>query len=242
MKLGRVAHDWALSPRQAADLQAQLSARILQTPPDREIRFIAGVDAAFPAVPAPNPPAGGSPRPGRPFCLAAAVLWDLRERRTVEIRTALREVLFPYIPGLLSFREAPAVLAALEALEGRPDAILCDGQGRAHPRRFGLACHVGWIADLPTVGCAKSRLTGRYREPGPQPGSRSPLVDRGEVVGAVVRTREGARPLFVSVGHRIDLETAVRLVLACTAGRRLPEPTRLADRQAAAAAREMERR
>ncbi len=232
MKLGRAPHDWRLTSEEAARLQAELAGRILEQPPAREIRLVAGLDAAFPAV-----GAGG----GRPLCLAAAVLWDLRERRTVETRTAAREVLFPYIPGLLSFREAPAVLAALEALEGQPDAVICDGQGRAHPRRFGLACHVGWLADLPAIGCAKSRLVGRYAEPGPQPGSRSPLVDRREVVGAVVRTREGVRPVFVSVGHRVDLETAVRLVLACTAGYRLPEPTRLADRVVGAAARAMER-
>jgi deoxyribonuclease V len=260
MRIPRAPHDWSLTPAEAAALQAELAPRILEVRPDREIRLVAGLDAAFPAPPAgytqAKPPSGmqtpsshtqAQPPPGMQtpssrgpsLCLAAAVLWDLRERRVVEERTALLELTFPYIPGLLSFREAPAVLAALERLDGEPDALLCDGQGRAHPRRFGLACHVGWLADLPAVGCAKSRLAGRYAEPGRPRGSRSPLADRGERIGTVLRTREGVRPLFVSVGHRIDLDTAERLVLDCCLRHRLPEPIRLADRLAALARRRL---
>jgi deoxyribonuclease V len=141
------------------------------------------------------------------------------------------------VPGLLSFREAPAVLAALRRLRTVPDALICDGQGLAHPRRFGLACHVGLIADLPAVGCGKSRLCGEHREPGRRRGSRARLVHDGEVVGTVLRTRVGVKPVYVSVGHRIDLPAAERLVLDCAVRFRLPEPTRLADALVGAAKR-----
>lgn len=184
---------------------------------------VVGVDAAF-------------SRDGR-NCIAGAVVWSLREGRVVEERTARRVLRFPYVPGLLSFREAPAVLAALRALREAPDALVCDGQGLAHPRRFGIACHVGLLADLPSVGCGKSRLVGAFREPASRRGSRSALRDRGERVGTVLRTRDGVKPVFVSVGHRADLRGAERLVLACHGGYRLPEPTRLADRLVARAKR-----
>lgn len=141
------------------------------------------------------------------------------------------------MPGLLSFRELPALLAALARVRTHYDAVLCDGQGIAHPRRFGLACHVGVALDVPAVGCAKSRLVGEYTPPGHDRGTRSALVDRGDVVGTVLRTRDGVAPVFVSIGHRIDLEHAVRLVLACHEGFRLPAPTRRADRLVGACAR-----
>ncbi len=180
------------------------------------VRLVAGVDAAFSA--------------DAERCIAAAVLWDVRSGEVVEARTAERPVTFPYVPGLLSFREAPAVLAALRRLKGEPDAIICDAHGVAHPRRFGLACHVGVICGVPTVGCAKSRLVGEHREPGAVRGSRCEVRDRGAVVGSVLRTRHGVRPVYVSVGHLIDLRTAERLVLRCATMFRLPEPTRLADK------------
>jgi deoxyribonuclease V len=142
----------------------------------------------------------------------------------------VRKLTFPYVPGLLSFREAPAVLAALGKLGNRPDTIMCDAHGLAHPRRFGLACHVGVICGVPTIGCAKSRLIGTHCEPGPGRGSRSPLRHEGEVIAAILRTRTAVKPVFVSVGHLCDLETAISLVLACAVHFRLPEPTRLADR------------
>ena len=137
------------------------------------------------------------------------------------------EAKFPYVPGLLSFREAPALLEAFGRLKARPDVVLCDGQGLAHPRRLGIACHLGLWLDLPTVGCAKSRLCGTFDEPGPVRGDRSPLVDRGETIGAVLRTRDRVAPLFVSPGHRCDLESAVGLVLATTRKLRLPIPSRM---------------
>ncbi len=136
---------------------------------------------------------------------------------------------FPYVPGYLAFREAPAALEALAVL-GALDLLFVDGHGRAHPRRFGIACHLGVLLDLPTIGVAKSRLIGRFTEPGPEPGAWSPLLDGDEVIGAVVRTRARTRPVFVSIGHRVSLATAIRLTLAFARGFRLPEPTRLADR------------
>ena len=139
------------------------------------------------------------------------------------------------MPGLLSFREAPALLAVLRKLEAEPDAMLIDGHGLAHPRRFGIACHVGLIADLPSVGCAKSRLVGEHEEPAMTRGSRRPLLHQGETIGSVLRTRSATKPVYTSIGHRIDLAAAVRLTLLCGAGHRLPEPTHLADRLVAAA-------
>ncbi len=160
---------------------------------------------------------------------AGVVVLSAENFSVVERRAAAAEVDFPYTPGLLSFREAPVLLQALAKLENVPDVVMCDGQGIAHPRRLGLASHVGLWLDRPCVGCAKSRLTGRYEEPGPEPGARSPLLDRGgAVIGSVVRTKARTQPVFVSPGHRIDLESSVRLVLSCCRGYRLPEPTRLA--------------
>ncbi len=157
------------------------------------------------------------------------MLWDIRQRVVVEQQTATRRLTFPYVPGLLSFRESPAILAALRKLRRTPDALMCDAHGFAHPRRFGLACHLGVLCDLPTIGCAKSRLVGTHREPGLKHGMRARLTDDGELIGWVLRTQDGVKPVFVSVGHRIDLRTAARVVVACALRYRLPEPTRLAD-------------
>lgn len=195
-------------------MQRRLAARVRVTPLRGAPRLVAGLDAAF----------------TRERCIAAAVLWDLRARRVVEQRVAVRPLHFPYVPGLLSFREAPALLAALRKLRGEPEVLLCDGHGLAHPRRFGIACHIGVLTGLPTVGCAKSRLVGEHAVPAQRRGARAPLEDRGEVIGAVLRTRPGTRPLFVSVGHRVDLPSALRLVLACAREHRLAEPVHLADR------------
>jgi deoxyribonuclease V len=184
-----------------------------------EPRLIAGLDAAFSL--------------DERWCLGAAVLWDLASAAVLEVATASRRLRFPYVPGLLSFREAPALLAALRKLRRAPDLLLCDGQGIAHPRRFGIACHLGVWLGLPAVGCAKSRLVGEHEEPAWPRGSVTPLLDRAAVVGAVVRTRDGVRPLYVSPGHRIDVVGATRLVLACATRCRLPEPTRIADQEVA---------
>jgi deoxyribonuclease V len=160
---------------------------------------------------------------------AAIVVWDIATGAVVEETTRIGETRFPYVPGLLSFREAPTLLEAFAALATRPDAVICDGQGIAHPRRFGLACHIGLWLDLPTVGCAKSRLIGAHETLAATRGSKTALVDNDEVIGAVLRTRTNVNPVFVSPGHRIDFSAATRLVLACATRTRLPEPTRLAD-------------
>jgi deoxyribonuclease V len=141
-------------------------------------------------------------------------------------------ITFPYVPGLLAFREGPVVLAALEQVSDPPDVLLFDGQGLAHPRRLGLATHIGVLLDRPSIGCAKSRLCGEHEEPPAERGGWVPLRDGDEVIGGVVRTRAGVRPVYVSVGHRVDLETAVSLVVACCTRYRLPEPTRRAHRAA----------
>lgn len=215
MDVPRAPHRWSVTPKQASAIQRRLAGLVRQTPLRGAPRFVAGVDAAF-------------SRDGR-RCLAAAVVWDLRERSLVEQHVAVGPLTFPYVPGLLSFREGPAVLAALRQLRTSPDVVMCDGQGWAHPRRFGLACHVGVILRRPTIGCAKSRLIGVHREPGARRGAVAPLIDRGEVVGCVLRTQDGINPVFVSVGHLIDLRGARQIVLACALRYRLPEPTRLAD-------------
>lgn len=161
---------------------------------------------------------------------AAVVVVDLTTMETVAAATAESPVRFPYVPGLLSFREVPVLLEAFHALDAPVDAVLCDGQGRAHPRRFGLASHLGLLLDLPTVGVAKSRLVGEAREPGRRRGASTRIIHEGETVGRLLRTRDAVKPLWVSVGHEIDLDCAVALVLRCGGGFRLPEPTRRADR------------
>ncbi len=220
MKLARVPHSWRLTPRQAIALQKEMAARVQLVPPPAEVRFVAGMDAAFTAD-------------GR-YCMAAVVLWDIPEHRVVEQHTAKSRLMFPYIPGLLSFREAPALLKALQRLRHPPDLLMCDGQGLAHPRRFGIACHVGVICGLPAIGCAKSRLVGTHLEPARARGSRASLTDHHQEIGAVLRTRPGIKPVYVSPGHLMDLATAERIVLECAVRYRLPEPTRLADRLVAA--------
>ena len=223
MRIPRPPHRWNVSPARAIEIQKALARGVRHTKPRGPLRFIAGIDVAF---------AGD----GR-SCIAAVVVWDSHGKEVVERQVATRPLTFPYIPGLLSFREAASVLAALRKLKTIPDALICDGQGYAHPRRFGLACHVGLLADLPTLGCGKSRLCGEHREPGRRRGSRAPLTDDGEVVGTVLRTRDGVRPVYVSVGQRMNLSTAETVVLRCAVGYRLPEPTRLADALAGAAKR-----
>ena len=220
MRIPRVPHRWSLTPRQAIGVQRAMAACVCPISAQKEFRFIAGLDAAFSS--------DGC------WCLSAVVLWDALEHRLVEQHTARRRLRFPYIPGLLSFREVPALLAALRKLRQTPDLLMCDGQGLAHPRRFGIACHVGVICGLPAVGCAKSRLIGAHNPPAAKRGSRAPLLDRGEVIGTVLRTQTGVKPLYVSIGHKIDLASAQEIVLTCATKYRLPEPTRLADRLVAA--------
>lgn len=168
--------------------------------------------------------------------VAAVALLSFPDLALEDWARVRRRTRFPYVPGLLSFREAPAVLDAMAKLRRAPDLVLCDGHGLAHPRRFGIACHLGVVLDLPAIGVAKSRLTGAHAEPGRQRGAWTPLSDRDAVIGAVLRTRTGVSPVFVSVGHRISLATAMAFVLACTPRFRLPETTRYADRLAGGAA------
>jgi len=212
-------HAWDVSPAEAIALQRQLRSELILT--DElgldQIRLVAGVDNAY-------------RRDGETtHAVAAVVVLTFPDLEPVETRFAELPVSFPYVPGLLSFREAPAVLAALRQVERAPDVLLFDAQGIAHPRRMGAASHLGLFVDRPSIGCAKSRLTGRFDPPGPSAGDASPLTDRGETLGAVVRTRPGGAPLFVSPGHRVSVEGAVRVVLACCRGRtRLPVPAQLA--------------
>lgn len=204
-----------------------MASRVVARRPRGKLRYVAGLDAAY--------------SPDKKRCIAAAVLWDAGADEIVEQHVAVRNITFPYVPGLLSFREAPAVLAALRKLRRTPDGLLCDGHGYSHPRRFGLACHVGVICELPTIGCAKSLLVGEYQEPVATRGASTPLVDpkNGELIGSLLRTQDGVRPVFVSVGHCIDLKSAERVVLTCATRYRLPEPTRLADRLVAQAKRRL---
>lgn len=219
MHIRPVPHRWSVTPAQAVVIQKQLAALVRTVAARSAARFVAGVDAGFSV--------------DDQRCVAAVVVWDARERTVVEQHVAMRRLSFPYIPGLLSFREAPAVLAALRQLHTRPDVLLYDGHGLAHPRRFGSACHVGVLTDLPTIGCAKSRLIGNHAQPGHLRGSATPLTDGGQVIGIVLRTQNGINPVFVSIGHRMDLPAAARIVLQCTPRYRLPEPIRLADQLAA---------
>lgn len=164
---------------------------------------------------------------------AAVVVMTYPEMETVECRLFHAQVTFPYVPGLLSFREIPVLAPALESLVTRPDILLIDGQGVAHPRRFGIACHLGLLFDVSAIGCAKSRLTGSFDEPALVKGSYSMLKDGRDVIGAALRSRDGTRPVFVSVGHKVDLDSALRIVLACAQKYRIPEPTRRAHLAAA---------
>lgn len=159
---------------------------------------------------------------------AAVVVLNYPALDVVEVRVARDKPMMPYVPGLLSFRECPLILAACKMLANGPDLIMVDGQGIAHPRRLGLASHLGLFLDVPTVGCAKSRLCGSHLPVGEGPGSHAELVDDGEVVGSVLRTKAGVKPMYISVGHRIDLASALHWVLECCRGYRLPQPTRLA--------------
>ena len=212
-------HAWDLTPKEAIRLQNELRPRTLIQPlEDEGIRHIAGVDVGFPK--------------GVEIARAAVVVLTYPAMEMVDQAVAEVPLTFPYVPGLLSFREIPSILASMAKLTTRPDAMITDGHGFAHPRRFGLACHLGVLLDLPTMGCGKSLLVGEYNPLGEKRGCTSELIDQDEVIGAVVRTRDRVKPVFVSIGHKVDLPSAVRVVLTCGGGYRLPEPTRWADRLA----------
>lgn len=208
-------HSWNLTPKEAVALQKRLASQVVLTDTLTEpVRLVAGVDVSY-------------RRRAEQFH-GAVVLLDLETQEIIETATASGRGAFPYVPGLLSFRELPVLLQAFRGLRNVPQVVLVDGQGIAHPRRLGVASHLGLWLGLPTIGCAKSRLCGEADEPGPLRGQQTPLWLEGEQVGAVLRTRDRVRPLFVSPGHRINIPRAVEIVLRCGRGYRLPEPTRQA--------------
>lgn len=230
-------HSWDLTPREAIELQRRLHSRLVMRPVREPVRLVAGVDVHVPAR-CPAPAGAESPSPASGVrATAAVVVLSYPALEPVETAVAALPVAFPYIPGLLSFRELPAVLNAFRSLACHPDLVLCDGQGYAHPRRFGLACHLGLLIGVPTVGVAKTLLLGRHEPLGDSRGSWVPLLDGGEVVGAAVRTRTGVKPVYVSVGHLADLASAVEWTLRCAPRYRLPETTRQAHEVAGDAGR-----
>jgi len=206
---------WNLTPREAIRLQESLRERVELQDRFGEIRFVAGADMAF--------------DPETEVAFAGVIIYRFPGLEEVERRMARRRLRFPYVPGLLSFRESPVLLAAFARLRTEPDLILIDGHGLAHPRRFGIACHIGILFDKPTIGCAKSRLVGEHQEPGKKAGSTTPLMLEGERMGVVLRTRDDVRPIYVTTGHRVSLDSAVGLVKQCVDGFRIPKPTREAD-------------
>lgn len=219
-------HPWSVSPAEAVRIQHRLRPKLILNCVPKKMNTIAGIDVSFQR---------GSNR--LYAAIVVLVLTKANSHQTSQRLTALQvdetvtaslDVDFPYIPGLLSFREIPVVLKAWEKLTIRPDCLICDGQGIAHPRQFGLAAHLGLIVDLPSIGCGKTRLIGLYDEPGPIRGDHTPLVDRGKTIGRVLRSKDRVKPLFISPGHRMTLDRSVEVILSCQGGYRLPEPTRLA--------------
>lgn len=199
--------------------QLDLASRVVERPLPDIPRLIAGADSAL--------------SPDKGWILSAVVVWDREAGRVIEVARGAAPARYPYIPGYLSFREAPALEAAFRALKSPFGLVLFDGMGKAHPRRCGIAAHMGVALGVPAVGVGKSRLYGSHREVGPEPGDREPLKDKDGILGAVIRTKPRVKPLYVSVGNLCDLDSAVRAVEACLAGYRLPKPTRLADKEAA---------
>lgn len=211
-------HSWRVTTAQAIAIQGELAAEVCRVGSVTSPRLIGGVDISV------NRWTGTGK--------GAAVVLSYPDLEIVETKVVTDRIEFPYVPGLLSFREAPLILAALEKITVTPDLIMVDGQGMAHPRRMGLASHLGLFLGVPTIGCAKSRLCGECEEPGSEAGSYAELTDKGEVIGSALRTKAGVKPVYVSIGHMIDLPSAMRWVLACCRGYRLPEPTRLAHQAA----------
>lgn len=211
-------HAWPLTVEEAIAIQQQLKGEIITSDQLEPVQYVAGVDVGFEA-------SGTITR-------AAVAVLSFPDLQLQETALARRPTSFPYVPGFLSFREIPAVIDALEKVKIIPDLLLCDGQGIAHPRRFGIACHLGLIVNIPAIGVAKSLLIGKHEEVPETRGSWQPLRHRGETIGSVLRTRTGTKPLYVSSGHRVSLPTAIEYVLRCTPKYRLPETTRIADKLA----------
>ena len=214
-----LAHEWHLSPQQAMEVQRSLRSCVeVEDRLPAHIQTVCGVDT--------------SSNRFSSNLFAAAVLLRFEDMSSIGVGQAMVAATFPYVPGLLAFREMPAILQAMEQLPAKPDLIIADGHGLAHQRRFGIACHLGVLLDIPSIGCAKSVLTGVASAPGPNYGDVAPMLANGELLGYAVRTRQRANPVYVSVGNRVSAGTAVRLVLECTREHRLPEPTRLAHQAA----------
>ena len=212
----RISHSWDVSASQATTLQRRLADQVIVSWNECPVRMVAGIDVGFPE---------GRGR-------AAVVVLSFPDLQLADSARAEIDISFPYVPGLLAFREGPVILAALEQISVEPDLLMFDGHGLAHPRRMGVASHIGVLLDVPSIGCAKSRLVGTHQEPGPRRGAYARLYHEGEVIGAVLRTRDGVKPVYVSIGHRVDLEMAVDFALRCCARYRLPEPIRHAHRLA----------
>ncbi len=218
MKIEKL-HDWNLSPREAIEIQKQLAYEVIREDKfQMPIKTVAGIDLGYDIK--------------TDTSRAIVVVLSFPELELLETKEAKMPVQFPYVPGLLSFRETPVAIGALKNLQTTPNVILCDGQGLAHPRRFGIACHIGLIADVPTIGVAKSILVGKFENLDEERGSIAPLIHRNEEVGIALRTKNKVQPVYVSVGHKINLETATNIVLQCAPKYRLPETTRLADKMA----------
>lgn len=209
-------HPWNVTPKEARKIQEELRHKVRRKGKTRGVRYVAGVDVSIKHNQA----------------IAAVPVLRYDDLEIVDLAIAKQEVPFPYVPGLLSFREMPVLLAAIKKLKIEPDLILVDGQGIAHPRRFGLASHLGVLLNKPTIGCAKTRFVGNHDEPAEDAGSYTDLWEGEELIGAVLRTRDNVKPLYISIGHKIDLPTALDRVLDCCIGYRLPEPTRLAHQAA----------
>lgn len=211
-------HEWALTAEAAVGIQQELRQEVVTHDQFGVVKYVAGIDVGFEA--------DGT------ITRAAVAVLTYPELQFCDHAIARRPTTFPYIPGFLSFREVPAVLDALETVKTVPDLLLCDGQGLAHPRRFGIACHLGVLTNMPAIGVAKSLLVGKYDEVPEERGAWVKLQHKGDTIGAVLRTRPKTKPLFISLGHRISLETALSYVMGCTTKYRLPETTRHAHRLA----------
>jgi len=214
MRVAGKLHRWNLAPKEAMQLQTELVGNLELVPLEGKPRFVAGADISY--------------EKRDDHLYAAVVVIDLKTFETVEVRAAEGNVAFPYIPGLLSFRESPVLIKALEKVRGPVDLLVCDGQGIAHPRGLGIASHIGLLVDVPTVGFAKSILVGKHEPLDEKRGSWKPLVYRGKTVGAAVRTKDRVNPIFVSPGNRIDLEWSIEAAIICSGKYRIPEPTRRA--------------
>ena len=205
-------HEWPTTLEEAREIQQQLRSTVITEDQLGEVGRVAGVDAGFTDDQAH----------------AAIVVLDYPSLQPLDYAEAYRPLTFPYVPGFLSFREAPVILDALGKLQTQPDLIICDGQGLAHPRRFGIACHIGVLTDIPALGCAKSRLIGEHDELPEERGEYVSLLSDGEEIGVVLRSRHGVKPLYISAGHRISLSTAIQYIMGCVTRYRLPAPIRAA--------------